>query len=100
MVIYSYTYIFLYMYIFIHFQFQLPLFTVLSFCFVVPPILKRIVNEKETGVKVRYTKILFLYYDSFFIVFLIMSKINSSRLINKLSLISFLVFLYFLLKIF
>jgi hypothetical protein len=31
---------------------QLPLFTVLSFCFVVPPILKRIVNEKETGVKV------------------------------------------------
>ncbi len=30
----------------------LPLFTVLSFLFVVPPILKRIVHEKETGVKV------------------------------------------------
>jgi len=31
---------------------QLPFFTVLSFCFVVPPILKRIVREKESGVKV------------------------------------------------
>ena len=32
--------------------FILPLFLVLSFAFVVPPILKRIVFEKETGVKV------------------------------------------------
>ena len=32
--------------------FILPLFLVLSFAFIVPPILKRIVYEKETGVKV------------------------------------------------
>ena len=32
--------------------FILPLFLVLSFSFIVPPILKRIVYEKETGVKV------------------------------------------------
>ena len=31
--------------------FILPLFLVLSFAFIVPPILKRIVYEKETGVK-------------------------------------------------
>jgi hypothetical protein len=31
----------------------LPQFMVLSFCFIVPPILKRIVHEKETGIKVR-----------------------------------------------
>ena len=31
--------------------FMLPLFTVLSFAFSIPPILKRIVHEKETGVK-------------------------------------------------
>ena len=29
----------------------MPLFTVLSFSFVIPPILKRIVQEKQTGVK-------------------------------------------------
>ena len=29
----------------------LPLFVVLSFAFVIPPILKRIVQEKQTGVK-------------------------------------------------
>ena len=31
--------------------FILPLFLILSFAFIVPPILKRIVFEKETGVK-------------------------------------------------
>ena len=31
--------------------FIMPLFLVLSFAFIVPPILKRIVYEKETGVK-------------------------------------------------
>ena len=31
--------------------FILPLFLVLSFSFIVPPLLKRIVYEKETGVK-------------------------------------------------
>lgn len=31
----------------------LPSFTVLSFTFIVPPLLKRIVHEKETGVKAR-----------------------------------------------
>ena len=31
--------------------FMMPLFLVLSFAFIVPPILKRIVFEKETGVK-------------------------------------------------
>ena len=31
--------------------FIMPLFLVLSFTFIVPPILKRIVYEKETGVK-------------------------------------------------
>ena len=31
----------------------LPMFCVLSFTFIVPPLLKRIVHEKETGVKVR-----------------------------------------------
>ena len=29
----------------------IPLFAVLSFAFVIPPILKRIVQEKQTGVK-------------------------------------------------
>ena len=33
--------------------FLLPTFTVLSFCFVVPPIMKRVVHEKQTGVKVK-----------------------------------------------
>ena len=33
-------------------NFMLPLFLVLSFAFIVPPVLKRIVYEKETGVKV------------------------------------------------
>ena len=33
-------------------NFMLPLFIVLSFAFIVPPVLKRIVYEKETGVKV------------------------------------------------
>ena len=33
--------------------FFLPFFLVLSFAFIVPPLLKRIVYEKETGVKVR-----------------------------------------------
>ena len=32
--------------------FIMPLFLVLSFSFIVPPLLKRIVYEKETGVKV------------------------------------------------
>ena len=31
--------------------FMMPLFLVLSFSFIVPPLLKRIVYEKETGVK-------------------------------------------------
>lgn len=31
---------------------MLPLFLVLSFSFSVPPIMKRIVHEKQTGVKV------------------------------------------------
>ena len=31
---------------------MLPMFVVLSFCFIVPPLLKRIVHEKQTGVKV------------------------------------------------
>ena len=31
----------------------LPFFTVLSFALIVPPLMKRIVHEKETGVKVR-----------------------------------------------
>ncbi len=31
--------------------FMLPLFTVLSFCFIVPPLMKRIVFEKQSGVK-------------------------------------------------
>ena len=35
--------------------FILPLFLVLSFAFIVPPILKRIVYEKETGVKASKT---------------------------------------------
>ena len=40
--------------------FMLPLFLVLSFAFIVPPVLKRIVYEKETGVKVmRFSCILF-----------------------------------------
>ncbi len=34
-------------------DFLLPLFTVLSFCFIVPPAIKRVVHEKESGVKVR-----------------------------------------------
>ncbi len=33
-------------------DFMLPLFTVLSFCFIVPPLMKRIVHEKQSGVKV------------------------------------------------
>lgn len=33
-------------------QYILPLFSVISFMFVVPPLLKRIVHEKEGGVKV------------------------------------------------
>ena len=33
-------------------NFMLPLFLILSFAFIVPPVLKRIVYEKETGVKV------------------------------------------------
>ena len=32
--------------------FFMPFFLVLSFSFIVPPLLKRIVYEKETGVKV------------------------------------------------
>ncbi len=32
-------------------DFMLPLFTVLSFCFIVPPLMKRIVHEKQSGVK-------------------------------------------------
>lgn len=32
--------------------FMLPMFTILSFCFIVPPLMKRIVHEKQTGVKV------------------------------------------------
>ncbi|XP_023336664.1 retinal-specific ATP-binding cassette transporter [Eurytemora carolleeae] len=32
-------------------NFMLPLFLILSFAFIVPPVLKRIVYEKETGVK-------------------------------------------------
>ncbi|TRY70235.1 hypothetical protein TCAL_12705 [Tigriopus californicus] len=31
--------------------FMLPMFTILSFCFIVPPLMKRIVHEKQTGVK-------------------------------------------------
>lgn len=34
-------------------SFMFPLFLILSFAFIVPPVLKRIVYEKETGVKVR-----------------------------------------------
>jgi hypothetical protein len=37
-------------------EFMLPFFTVLSFCFIVPPLMKRIVHEKETGVKVGQTE--------------------------------------------
>eukprot|EP00095_Tigriopus_kingsejongensis_P011912 maker-scaffold111_size354240-snap-gene-2.29 protein:Tk11912 transcript:maker-scaffold111_size354240-snap-gene-2.29-mRNA-1 annotation:"atp-binding cassette sub-family a member 3" len=31
--------------------YMLPMFTVLSFCFILPPLMKRIVHEKQTGVK-------------------------------------------------
>lgn len=41
-------------------NFMLPLFLILSFAFIVPPVLKRIVYEKETGVKVRDLKPTFL----------------------------------------
>ena len=37
-------------------NFMLPLFLILSFAFIVPPVLKRIVYEKETGVKVSDSK--------------------------------------------